>query len=89
VSRELRSPENPSLMVMHMGACPVRKSYPVNRKIAFEYEEEYETYSGYIHDCPHPFKVSLNILRFHQILRPNESFHTSLLFSPIHLIPCY
>jgi hypothetical protein len=37
-------------MVMHIGACPVRKAYPVNGKIAFEYEEEYETYSGYIHD---------------------------------------
>ena len=34
---------------MHMGACPVRKAYPVDRKIAFEDEEEYETYSGYIH----------------------------------------
>ena len=40
-------------------------------------------------NCPPSFKVSLNILRFHQILRPNESFHTSLLFSPINLIPCY
>jgi hypothetical protein len=40
-------------------------------------------------DCPLPFKVSLNMLRFHQILRPNESFQTSLLFSPISLIPRY
>ncbi len=36
-----------------------------------------------------PMKVSLNILRFHHILRPNESFHASLLFSPVDLIPCY
>ena len=36
-------------------------------------------------NCPLLFKVSLNILRFHQILRPNESFHTSLLFLPINL----
>jgi hypothetical protein len=50
VSRELSGPEKPSLMVMHIGACPVRKAYPVNTKIAFEYKEEYETYSGYIHD---------------------------------------
>ena len=50
VSRELRSPEKPSLMVMHIGARSVGKADPVNRKIAFEYEEEYETYSGYIHD---------------------------------------
>ena len=50
VSRKLRSPEKPSFMVMHIAACPVRKAYPVNREIAFEYEEEYETYSGYIHD---------------------------------------
>ena len=35
------------------------------------------------------FKVSLSILRFHQILRLNESFHTFLLFSPINLITCY
>jgi hypothetical protein len=40
-------------------------------------------------DCPPPFDVSLNILRFHQILRQNEPFHTFLQFSPIHLIPCY
>jgi len=40
-------------------------------------------------NCPLLFKVSLNILRFHQILRPNKSFYTSLLFSPIDLIPCY
>ena len=32
---------------------------------------------------------SLNMLRFHQILRPNESFHTFLLFSPVNLINCY
>src|SRR5512139_1222198 len=50
VSRKLRSPEKPSLMVMHIGACPVRKAYLVNTKRAFDYEEEYETYSGYIHD---------------------------------------
>ena len=50
VSRKLSSPEKTSLMVMHIGACPVRKAYPVNGKIAFEYEKEYETYSGYIHD---------------------------------------
>jgi hypothetical protein len=37
-------------MVMHIGACPVGKADLVNRKIAFEYEEEYETYSGDIHD---------------------------------------
>jgi len=40
-------------------------------------------------DCPPLFKVSLNILRFHQILRSNKSFYTSLLFSPVDLIPCY
>jgi hypothetical protein len=50
VSGKFSSPEKPSLMVMHIGACPVRKADPVNRKIAFEYEEKYETYSGYIHD---------------------------------------
>src|SRR5512139_2951604 len=50
VSRKLSSPEKPSLMVMHIGACPVRKAYPVNRKIAFKYQEEYETYGGYIQD---------------------------------------
>jgi len=50
VRRELSSPEKTSPVVMHIGACPVRKAYPVNGKIAFEYEEEYETYSGYIHD---------------------------------------
>ena len=38
---------------------------------------------------PPPGKVSLNILMFRQILRPNESFHTFLLFSPVHLIRCY
>ena len=36
-----------------------------------------------------PFKISLNMLRFHQILRPHESFHTFLLFSPINLTNCY
>jgi hypothetical protein len=50
VNRKLSSPEKPSLRVTLIGACPVRKAYPVNRKIAFEYEEEYETYSGDIHD---------------------------------------
>jgi hypothetical protein len=50
VSRKLGSPEKPSPMVMYIAACPVGKAYPVNRKIAFEYEEEYETYSGDIHD---------------------------------------
>ena len=35
------------------------------------------------------FKVSLNILRFHHILRPNRWIHTSLLFSPINLILRY
>jgi formate hydrogenlyase transcriptional activator len=40
------------------------------------------------HSYP-PFKRSLNILRFHQILRLNESFHTFLLFSPINLTICY
>ena len=40
-------------------------------------------------DCPPSFKVSLNMLRFRQILRPNESFHTSLLFSPINLTTYY
>jgi hypothetical protein len=33
--------------------------------------------------------VSLNILRFHKILRPNESFHTFLQFFPVNLIACY
>ena len=33
--------------------------------------------------------VSLNLLRFHKILRPNESFHTFLLFPPISLISYY
>ena len=32
---------------------------------------------------------TLNILRFHQILRPNESFHAFLLFSTINLNNCY
>src|SRR5512143_9411 len=50
VSRELRSPEKPSLMVMHIGAWPVRKAYLMNRKIAFEDEEEDKTSGGYIHD---------------------------------------
>jgi PAS domain S-box-containing protein len=40
-------------------------------------------------DCPPSFKVSLNILRFHHILRPNKSFYASFLFSPVDLIPCY
>ena len=35
-----------------------------------------------------PFIVSLNILRFHQILRPNEAFNTFLPFSPIDLTSC-
>jgi hypothetical protein len=50
VSGKLSSPEKTSLMVMHIGARPVGKAYPVNGKIAFEYEEEYETYGGDIHD---------------------------------------
>jgi antibiotic biosynthesis monooxygenase (ABM) superfamily enzyme len=37
-------------MVMHIGACPVGKADPVNGKIAFEDEEEYEAYGGDIHD---------------------------------------
>lgn len=40
-------------------------------------------------DCPPPFKVSLNMLRFRQILRPNESVHTFPLFSPVNLTPRY
>ncbi|MCX5827783.1 MAG: hypothetical protein NTV58_07255 [Deltaproteobacteria bacterium] len=40
-------------------------------------------------DCPPPFNVPLNILRFHQILRPNESFHAFPLCSPINLIQRY
>jgi len=54
-------------------------------------------------DAPYPFEwmmtqsemnddhlgVSLNILRFHQMVRPNESFHTFLLFSLFNLIGCY
>jgi hypothetical protein len=36
-----------------------------------------------------PYKISLNILRFHQILRPNELFHTFLLVSPVNLTSCY
>ena len=35
------------------------------------------------------FKVSLNIVRCHKILRSNKSFHTSLICSPINLIACY
>src|SRR4030042_317462 len=50
VGRKLSSPPKPSFRVAFIGACPVRKADPVNRKIAIEYEEEYETYSGYIHD---------------------------------------
>jgi hypothetical protein len=34
-------------------------------------------------------KVSLNILRIHQILRVDGSFHTFLLRPPISLIQCY
>jgi hypothetical protein len=37
--------------------------------------------------CPPSFKASLNMLRLHRILRPNESFHAFLLFSLIQLIP--
>ena len=37
--------------------------------------------------CPPSFKVPLNILRLHRILRPNESFHSFLIFSPVQLIP--
>jgi len=40
-------------------------------------------------NCPPPFKVSLNMLRFHQILRSTKSFFTSLLSSPINPTPCY
>ena len=32
---------------------------------------------------------SLSLLRFHQIWRPNQSFHPSLCLFPIHLIPRY
>jgi hypothetical protein len=37
--------------------------------------------------CPPSFKVSLNMLRLHRILRPNESFRIFLSFSPVQLIP--
>src|SRR5659263_303403 len=40
-------------------------------------------------DCPPLFKVSLNMLRFHQISRSNESFHTFLLSSPVNLTTYY
>jgi len=40
-------------------------------------------------NCRVLLKVSLNMLRFHQILRPNEPFHTFLLFSTINLTNCY
>ena len=40
-------------------------------------------------NCPLLFKVSLNILRFHQILRSNKSFYTSLPSSHVDLILCY
>jgi len=39
--------------------------------------------------CLTLLNVSLNILRFHQILRLNESFHTFLLFSPVNLTTYY
>jgi hypothetical protein len=38
---------------------------------------------------PVPLSVSLNILRFHQILRPQESFHAFPLSRPINLTYCY
>jgi hypothetical protein len=41
------------------------------------------------HNAANALTVSLNIVRFHQILRPNESFITFLLFSPVDLIICY
>jgi hypothetical protein len=34
-------------------------------------------------------KASLSMLRFHQMLRLNESFRTFLLFSPVNLSTCY
>ncbi len=34
-------------------------------------------------------KASLSMLRFHQILRLNESFHTLLLLSLVNLSTCY
>ena len=37
---------------------------------------------------PHPFNVSLSMLRFHQILRPQELLHTFPLLSPVNLT-CY
>ena len=36
-------------------------------------------------DCPPPFNVTLNILRFHQMLRPNEAFHAFLWLAPTNL----
>ena len=39
--------------------------------------------------CSATLKGSLNIWRFHLILRSNRSFHTSLLFSTINLISCF
>ena len=33
--------------------------------------------------------TSLNMLRFRQMLRPNESFHASPLFLSINLTSCY
>jgi hypothetical protein len=50
VSGKLCGPEKTSLMVMHIGACPIGKADPVNGKIAFENEEEDEAYRGDIHD---------------------------------------
>jgi hypothetical protein len=40
-------------------------------------------------EFPPSFKISLNILRFYQILRQNESFHIFLPFSCVDLILCY
>lgn len=37
--------------------------------------------------CPPFFKVPLNMLRLHRILRPDESFHAFPIFSLIQLIP--
>jgi len=38
---------------------------------------------------PHPVKASLNMLRFHQILRANELLWLFLLLSFINLNNCY
>ena len=38
---------------------------------------------------PHPIKVSLNMLRFHRMLRVTESFHTFLPISPVNPTTCY